>query len=60
MMSVRYRWGCLSVSVSDGPTNNIRDTISGYEILRKNIGNKMDSSISWGEVMTHLNKVSIG
>ena len=41
MIYIRYRWSCLSVSVSEKPTNDIMDAVNGRTIYEKYIGDEL-------------------
>lgn len=45
MYYVRYRWGCLSVSISKEPTDDVMDTVGGQEIHYSEPGDGFDGSM---------------
>jgi len=50
MIYIRYRWGFLTVSVSDGPTNSIDDAVKGYKIYSEQIGDPLDGILGYGKL----------
>lgn len=54
MMYARYRWGHLSVSISDKPTDNIMEAVRGENILGVNIGGGFDGCMTTNELFETL------
>ncbi len=50
MFYIRYRWGHLSISVSDKPTDDVYDAVKGKEVLSKDVGDELDGTMSWDEL----------
>ena len=51
---IRFRWGCLSICVSNEPNEHGLD---GKEVYRKQLSDDMDGFISWGEVAEIIEKL---
>lgn len=47
---VRYRWGYLSVRVSEQPTDNVDDAVRGEEIFGRQLGDEYDGEILYHQV----------
>lgn len=47
---IRYRWGCLRVSKSDGKSDDVYDAIPGIEIHYSEPGHELDGSIGTKEM----------
>ena len=50
MFYIRYRWGYLSVRVSEKPTEYLTDAVRGEEVYGKQMGDGLDGSLSWDEI----------
>ena len=44
---IRYRWGYLSIWVSNFPKQH---GLEGKEVYRKQLGNELDGCLSWEEI----------
>lgn len=42
MFYVRYRWGYLSISVSEEKTDDVMDAVDGEEVLGEQLGDGLD------------------
>lgn len=51
---IRYRWGYLSVRVSDGPTDN---AVGGEEIFGQEVGDDLDGCMTTEEMQKHTKGV---
>jgi hypothetical protein len=51
MIYVRYRWGWLTVSVSDEPTTDVFDAVDGTEIHEAQMGHEYDGDLTTAEMM---------
>jgi len=47
---IRYRWGYLSVRISNEPSNDISAGVLGNEIFGKQIGGRLDGVMSYEEL----------
>lgn len=57
MFYIRYRWGYLSVRISDNPTNQVGNAVRGEEILGINHGGGYDGDMEEGEMLELINGV---
>jgi hypothetical protein len=48
---IRYRWGYLSIRISDDVTDDIYDAVCGKEIYGKQIGEEYDGVIELDTVL---------
>jgi len=51
MIYIRYRWGYLSVRISNEPTNNPMNAVNGIEIFGLNYGDGFDGVIELDKVL---------
>lgn len=58
MMYGRYRWGCLTLSISESETDDIYDAVSGEVILSEDIGETgYEGCLSTEEFLERINGV---
>lgn len=55
MVYVRYRWGYLSIRISENQTDNIYDAVEGKEIFADQLGGEYDGVLP-GSVTDYLLK----
>jgi hypothetical protein len=51
MIYVRYRWGFLSVRVSDQPTQHVSDAVGGNVIFEEPYGDDLSGVMSFTELV---------
>jgi len=51
MVYVRYRWGYLSVRVSENKTEDITDAVRGKEIFGVGVGDSMSGTLEFVELV---------
>lgn len=56
---IRYRWGGLSVRLSETPTDEIMDAVKGEEIFGEDIGEPLDGTIELTRVYEILQEKGI-
>lgn len=55
MMDIRYRWGVLSMRISESSTNDIFDVVvSGKQIFKKQIGDSLDGYMKTKDMLSYL------
>lgn len=59
MIYVRYRWGNLSIRISEKATDDVYDAVGGKEIFRESIGDEFDGTLSYYEMRPYLTKAGI-
>jgi len=57
MIYIRYRYGGLSVRISQQATKDIFDAVSGKEIIGVDIGDEYDGYISYDEMKDRVKSV---
>jgi hypothetical protein len=55
MIYVRYRWGYLSIRVSQGPTTDVSDAVNGEEVFGMEHGEGLDGTLEYEE-LTKISK----
>ena len=55
----RYRWGYLSVRVSEKPTDDIYDAVNGVEVYGEQISDAYDGFIEWKDVKEKIEDIEI-
>lgn len=51
MVYVRYRWGGLSIRVSNLPTKKVMEAVDGEEIFYKDIGDGLDGILEYSKLV---------
>lgn len=59
MIYIRYRWGCLEVSISENPTNDVSDAVEGKSIFQKYIGGNYDGVMEDSKLLSILKDKNI-
>jgi len=57
LIYIRYRYGNLSISISENVTENIFEAIEGIELLCENIGDGLDGFIEFKELKPYLEEI---
>lgn len=57
MVYVRYRWGQLSIRISEKETDDIYDAVNGKEIYKQVLSYGLDGFLDEKEMLDHLAKV---
>jgi hypothetical protein len=57
MFYARYRWGCLSVRLSETPTENLYEVLDGNTLIDLELGDEFDGVLSEGELVEQMEKV---
>jgi len=57
MIYIRYRWGCLEVSISGNATDDISDAVKGETIFQEYIGGDYDGVMDNEEMLSILKDV---
>jgi hypothetical protein len=47
---IRYRFGCLSVRVSEGIDGHVSDAVNGKEVYSKRLCGSYDGVLSWDDI----------
>ena len=53
MIYVRYRWGCLRITVSKEPTDDVYDAVDGETVSEAEWGGGLDGYCTLDEVKEH-------
>ena len=55
MIHIRYRWGHLSIRISEKPTDDIMEAVDGKLLLEKDVSeNPFDGYMDWFTMMNYL------
>ena len=55
MVYIRYRWGHLSIRISEKPTDDIMEAVDGKLLLEKDVSeNPFDGYMDWFTMMNYL------
>lgn len=54
MVYVRFRWGGLAISVSEGPTNDVFDAVKGPDILYRELSDSLDGHLTTENMLPYL------
>lgn len=57
MIYIRYRYGNLSISISENATEDIFDAVEGIELLCEDIGDDLDGFIEFKELKSYLEEI---
>jgi len=57
MIYIRYRWGCLEVSISKNTIKDVSDAVEGRPIYQKYIGGDYDGVMDNEEMLSILKDV---
>jgi len=57
MFYARYRWGGLSVRISEKSTNDSMEAVRGKEVLYENIGDGYDGVLDQSVLVENMTKV---
>ena len=55
---VRYRWGYLSVCVSE-PGGSVKDAVGGVEIFGRHLGDEFDGVLDWSVVLGFIEDIDV-
>jgi hypothetical protein len=57
MFYARYRWGYLSLELSDKPTNDVYEAMDGSVLIGLQLGDEFDGVLSEDELVEQMEKV---
>jgi hypothetical protein len=57
MVYIRYRWGYLSIRISNESTTDISDAVNGTVIYGRQLGEDLDGSIEWTNIASVLDSI---
>ena len=58
MIYCRYRWGHLSISVSEEATEDVYDAVNGQNVYHEKLGDEYDGVLDDTELIRALNKLN--